>query len=190
MFFQVLKLRVQKENEWQTSSCVWNGSKKTNQDFGYLMKILSLGSFPTRCQSGRRINVWNLCVCVCERVSPGQVSPRLFSYRGHTNLNLWGSALADSRPSGSGRVDDIGYIHSLQGGGLSWESEDKEGRQVRDARRQSHGSELRRVQNVFCRASLTLNNTLNVFSCQSRLIIRLLYYYYACRADDLTNNKH
>lgn len=62
---------VRRENESQTFNCVSGGKF---QDFGYLMKILSLGSFPMWCQNGRRVNVWTvywrptLTLCVCVRV--------------------------------------------------------------------------------------------------------------------------
>lgn len=48
---------VSRENESQTFNCVSGGKF---QDFGYLMKILSLDSFPMRCQNGRRVNVWTV----------------------------------------------------------------------------------------------------------------------------------
>lgn len=70
------ELRVKGENESQTSNCVSGGKF---QDFSYLMKILSLGSFPMWCQNGRRVNVrtvyWRpalnspwVCACVCLRL--------------------------------------------------------------------------------------------------------------------------
>ena len=68
------RLTVRRENESQTFNCVSGGKF---QDFGYLMKILSLGSFPMWCQNGRRVNVWTVYwrptlnaawVCVCLRL--------------------------------------------------------------------------------------------------------------------------
>ena len=85
------KLTVKSVNESQTFNCV-SGDKF--QDFGYLTKILSLDSFPMWCQNDRRVNVWtgyfratvnSSWVCV----SPAQISGWLFSYRGHTYLNLF-----------------------------------------------------------------------------------------------------
>lgn len=69
--FRQEKLIVKKESESQTPICVSGGKF---QDFGYLMKILSLDSFPMWCQNGRRVNVWTVYwrptlnspwVCVC-----------------------------------------------------------------------------------------------------------------------------
>lgn len=51
------RLTVMRANESQTPSCVLGGKF---QDFGYLTKILSLDSFPTWCQNGRRVNVWTV----------------------------------------------------------------------------------------------------------------------------------
>lgn len=47
-------LTLKREHEPQSSNCVSGGKF---QDFGYLTKILSLGSFPTWCQNSRRVNV-------------------------------------------------------------------------------------------------------------------------------------
>lgn len=108
------KLTFKKVNEPQTSNCVSGGKF---QDFGYLIKILSLDSFPMWCQNGRRVNVWtvywrprSVSLCVCARVcvlacvSSAQVSAGLFSYRGHTYLNLYVSSLAYSCPSARERA--------------------------------------------------------------------------------------
>ena len=68
------KLKVKRENDSQTSNCVSGGNF---QDFSYLMKILSLDSFPMWCQNGRGVNVWtvywrltlnSLWACVCVHV--------------------------------------------------------------------------------------------------------------------------
>lgn len=49
------KLTVRRERVNYKPPIVSEVGKK--QDFGYLMKILSLDSFPTWCQNGRRVNV-------------------------------------------------------------------------------------------------------------------------------------
>lgn len=109
--------QLKRENESQTSNCVSGGKF---QDFGYLMKILSLDSFPMWCQNGRRVNVWTVYwrptlnspwVCVC--VSSARVSARLFSYRGHAYLDLRVSSLADSRRSAQRTSSDITFTHWL-----------------------------------------------------------------------------
>lgn len=75
-FSMCLGRKVNSVTESQTDNCVFSGKF---QDSGYLMKILSLDSFPMWCQNCRRVNVWTVfwratlnLPWVC--VSPAQVS--------------------------------------------------------------------------------------------------------------------